>query len=223
MGATELTGESSCPTGRPGIILAGRSSAGDDDRAARPEHVRPPVDLEEDVGEAVAGEPVLHGPQERGQVELLGVQEHTDDVGVLLDPDPREALLRDPREQELGGAPAPELEGDDLVQTRGVVHAARIAANRPLRPDAKESIPTGYRLRRERSSLAAKSVATTVTTTLTAFRPRSFDSPPARGAMFTGTSSSRRPASVIRISASTSGASVVNGSASSGSAAAFTA
>src|SRR5205823_3707973 len=36
---------------------------------------------------------------------------------------------------------------------------------------------------------AAASVATTVNTTFSAFRPRSFDSPPARGAMFTGTSS----------------------------------
>src|SRR5262249_61898131 len=73
-----------------------------------------------------------------------------------------------------------------------------------------------------RATNAATSAAATVITSFTALPPRSFDSPPARGAMSTGTSSRRSPASTTRISASTSGAPLVYGSARSGSAFAFT-
>ena len=63
----------------------------------------------------------------------------------------------------------------------------------------------------------------TVTTSFTAFEPRSLDSPLARSSIVTGTSSSLSPASAMRISASTSGAPLWNVSASSGSAFALTA
>ena len=60
--------------------------------------------------------------------------------------------------------------------------------------------------RRRRSQLKKSSVPTTVRTSLTAFRPCSFDSPCARSRMWTATSSTRRPALFSRRSASTSGA-----------------
>ena len=77
--------------------------------------------------------------------------------------------------------------------------------------------------RRPLRSRAATRVPITVPITLTAFRPRNFETPPARGSILTGTSSTRRPASLSRRSASTSGASVRNGSVSTGSAFALTA
>src|SRR5207244_6513122 len=72
-------------------------------------------------------------------------------------------------------------------------------------------------------NLATTRVPITVAVTLTAFRPRSFETPLARGSILTGTSSTRRPAWLSRRRASTSGASVRNGSASTGSAFALTA
>ena len=77
--------------------------------------------------------------------------------------------------------------------------------------------------RRDLTSFAARSVPTTVSTSFTAFEPRSFDSPLARASIVTGTSSRWRPAFAILTSASTSGARLVYVSASSGSASAFTA
>jgi hypothetical protein len=62
---------------------------------------------------------------------------------------------------------------------------------------------------RRRQPTNASSVAAIVTTTMIAFFPCSFDSPPARGRISTGTSSTRNPASSSRRSACTSGASLV--------------
>src|SRR4029453_7263924 len=64
----------------------------------------------------------------------------------------------------------------------------------------------------------ASSVPITVKTTSSDFQPRSLDSPPARSLISTGTSSTRTPSSFSRSSASTSGASVLYGRASTGSA-----
>ena len=59
---------------------------------------------------------------------------------------------------------------------------------------------------RRRSQRKKSSVPTTVTTSLTAFFPCSFDSPLARSRMWTATSSTRSPSDSSRKSASTSGA-----------------
>ena len=76
----------------------------------------------------------------------------------------------------------PQALGADVVQA--VVAAAGVAEDRD---------EAHAQRRRQRSS--ASSVPTIVSTTMTAFLPRSLDSPPARGRMSTGTSSTRRPSS----------------------------
>ena len=68
--------------------------------------------------------------------------------------------------------------------TRSSSSYASCSSGRRRRPE---------RQRRRRASSASPSVPVTVSTSFTALPPRSFDSPPARGAMFTGTSSSAQP------------------------------
>ena len=87
-------------------------------------------------------------------------------------------------------------------------HARVAPRRRALRAHRRQGDRGGHRARRLRS-FAASRVPATVTTSLTAFEPRSLDSPLARASITTGTSSSWRPAFAIRTSASTSGARLV--------------
>src|SRR5262249_10486703 len=114
--------------------------------------------------------------------------------------------------------------GDHGRLLRFEVHLDRPGAAVVVRHPVGMNEPTGVQLEmRLRRNPAMTSVPMTVRPPLPALRPRGFASPPARAAMFTGTSSSFSPASAIRISASTSGAAVENGFASSGKAFALTA
>src|ERR687886_662539 len=198
------------------------------------------------LGALARKEPVDELPDRLGAVAAPAVL-----VGVELDPDledaGRERVRRAARVDLAREAPVDvdrELQ-EAVVEPSGALdlpldrplragrdRRGRALAELPRLPDGVELVGVertegdhgeARRYRFARTSFAAASVATTVSTTLIALPPRSFDSPPARAAMFTGTSSSRRPALEIRISASTSGASVRKGSASSGSAFAFTA
>ena len=103
----------------------------------------------------------------------------------------------------------PAREDDDVV-----LRAQLGRTGEPRRADRVKPGPRAVRVpeddedpahRRRRSQPKNSRVATTVRTSLTAFEPRSFDSPPARSRMFTGTSSTVSPASASRISPSTSG------------------
>src|SRR6185436_19953073 len=103
--------------------------------------------------------------------------------------------------------------GDD--QARLLVEAGR--PGRRTGEEARDEAAGGLEGRAVRQPrrltlryFASTSAPVTVSTTFTALPPTSFDEPLARAAMFTGTSSSRRPASTMRMSASTSGASLEN-------------
>src|SRR5262249_27461796 len=92
-----------------------------------------------------------------------------------------------------------------------------------LAPTGRGAPPRPLQCARLRTNRAASNVPAAGSTSLIAFEPPSFHSPLARSSIGTGTSSSRRPASETRISASTSGARLVNGTARSGSALRLTA
>src|SRR6185437_3775412 len=106
------------------------------------------------------------------------------------------------------------------------------ALDRP-RTDPVRAVPSGAAAagnddrpahrRRRISRQPTNSVPASVTTSPTALRPWSFDSPAARARISTGISSRRRPAPVTRMSASTSGAPLVYGRESSSVATAPTA
>src|SRR5215208_409811 len=111
-----------------------------------------------------------------------------------------------------------------------VVPRERLGVPQPCEADRVQVAPAETRVaehgdepHQRRRLRNVSSVPTTVKTTSRAFQPRSFDSPPARSRISTGTSSTRSPSSLSRNRASTSGASVAYGRASTGSALALTA
>ena len=116
--------------------------------------------------------------------------------------------------------PAGEEDGvgavGDLLGRAEPCGADRVEAVEPPGRVAEDRDEPSHDARRKR--LAASSVPITVTTSRNAFFPCSFDSPLARSRMSTGTSATRSPASCSRSTAWTSGAPLVYGCASAGSA-----
>ena len=176
---------------------------------------------------------------ERPRAERVPARRHHDD---LPGSDLRRRLRNSPRvlacvarvrvEQDLVAVPRAVHQLRLTGEENGVIAAddvLRVADSRladpvqPLRPPRRVAEDSDQPHQRRLSRRKPNSVAMIVNTTSSDFLPRSFDSPLARSRMFTGTSSTRRPSSFRRSSASTSGASVVYGRASTGNERALTA